>query len=97
MHARSQVRYNLAGSYRRFEGLVGLDTQDSNLGSARIRILADGKELDLAGKTLLDSRHPLHLIQVPVVGVKELTLESDFGPRGNVQARVNWADARLVR
>ena len=97
MHARSQVRYILAGDCRRFEALVGLDTQESNLGSARIRIMADGKEVNLAGKTLLDARHPLYSLQVPLVGVKELTLETDFGPSGNVQARVNWADARLIR
>jgi hypothetical protein len=28
--------------------------------------------------------------------VKELTLVIDFGPSGDVQADVNWADARLV-
>jgi hypothetical protein len=32
-----------------------------------------------------------------VAGVKELTLEVEFGPNGDVQDVVNWVDARLVR
>ena len=36
-------------------------------------------------------------VRVPVAGVKELTLEVEFGQNGDVQDVVNWADARLVR
>jgi hypothetical protein len=96
LHSHSRVSYRLDGGYRRFECLVGLDDSDGAEGSVHIRVLADGKELDSAGRNLkpADGAVP---ISVSVEGVKELTLVVEFGRGGNVQDVVNWVDARLVR
>jgi len=60
-------------------------------------VLADGKGLDLgAGGDLTAAGGPL-AIDVKVEGIKELTLEVDFGRNGNVQSVVDWVDARLVK
>jgi hypothetical protein len=97
LHSCSRVTYNLAGAYRRFESLVGLDDEAGRVGGARVRVLADGKPLDLGtDQELTPGVKPL-AIGVSVAGVKELTLEVDFGKRGDVQGRVDWCKARLVK
>jgi hypothetical protein len=97
MHASSRLTYALAGGYRRFDALVGLDDRDGREGRARLRVLVDGKPAELAKKG--DRKHadgPLRL-SVDVAGAKELTLEVQAGPDGPVQAVVNWVDPRLVK
>jgi hypothetical protein len=96
VHPRSRVRYTLDGKYRRFEATVALDPVQGRSGSARVRILADGKPLPLERDGELANPEVLN-VSVPVQGVRELTLEVDFGRRGDRQAHVNWADARLVK
>jgi NPCBM/NEW2 domain len=96
LHTRSRVTYNLAGAYRRFEAVVGLD-DDAREGSARVRILGDGKLLDPRGDRELTARTGPLAVNLSVADVKELILEVDFLNSGNVQGRVNWCDARLIK
>ena len=96
-HPRSRITYRLDGAYRRFEALVGLDPGSGRDGGARVQVLADGKPLDLGLPRELTARAAPLAIAAAVTGVKELTLVVDFGSRGDVQADVNWADARLVK
>lgn len=97
MHAQGRATFVLDGKYRRFEALVGLDPKTGRQGSAHIRVLADGKPLDLGASGELSERQPTLAIRVGIEGIKELTLETGFGVRGNVQAHVNWAEARVVK
>jgi hypothetical protein len=97
LHSASRLTYALAGGYRRFEATVGLDDRDGRQGSVRVRVLADGKPLNLGpDRELTGGSAPLP-VSVPVQGVRELTLVVEFGRGGNVQDVVDWADARLVR
>jgi len=96
-HPRCRVTYRLDGAYRRFEAVVGLDPGSGRDGGARVRVLADGKPLDLGADRELTARAAPLAVAVDVSGAKELTLVVDFGRRGDVQAHVNWADARLVK
>jgi hypothetical protein len=94
-HPKTVLTYDLAGKYARFEALVGLDATTGKRGRADVRVRCDGKEVPLpALKTL--TAGPARPVRVDVRGVKELTLVVDFGPTGDVQADVDWADARLV-
>src|SRR5262249_47929596 len=43
LHSASRLTYDLAGGYRRFEALVGLDDRSGRGGSARVQVLLDGK------------------------------------------------------
>jgi hypothetical protein len=97
LHSAGRLTYSLAGGFRRFEAVVGLDDRDGREGSVRVRVLADGKALDLGGDGELTARSAPLALSVPVEGVRELTLVVEFGKGGNVQDVVNWADARLVR
>jgi len=94
-HPRTTLTYDLGGKYRRFEALVGLDAATGGRGRAVVRVLIDGKEAPLPDLLTL-AAGPAVPVRLSVVGAKELTLVVDFGPAGDVQADVNWADARLV-
>jgi hypothetical protein len=97
LHAESRLNYELAGNYRWFEALVGLEELgDGKTGSARVTVLVDGKPRPLDAEELSDKSKPLP-IRFDVKGAKELTLVVEFGKRGDVLARVNWIDARLIR
>jgi NPCBM/NEW2 domain len=95
-HPRTTLTYALNGDYVRFEALVGLDAGTGKRGRASVRVLLDGKPADLPDLKALTAG-PAVPVKLDVRGAKELTLEVDFGPTGDVQADVNWAGARLIR
>jgi len=97
MHAACRLTYELAGRYDRFEALVGLDDATGRDGSARVAVLVDGKPQKLGASGELTHRNGPLAIRVDVAGAKQLTLVTDFGDRGDVQADVDWVDARLVK
>ena len=97
MHSRSRATYVLEGKYRRFEALVGLNDETGRDGSVRIKVFADGKPLDLGKDGEVTAKTGPLAVNVPIEGVKELTLEVDFGRRGDVQGHVDWAEARLLK
>jgi len=97
MHTASRLTYDLAGRYRRFEARVGLDDRSGKGGTARVRVLVDGKPTTVTGDQDLSARTGPLTVRVDVAGAKELTLVADFGARGGVEGHVNWADARLVK
>jgi hypothetical protein len=96
-HSSSRLTYRLAGAYQHFEAVVGLDDREGAGGNVRIRVLGDGKPLEIPGKGDLTSANgPLH-VQVSVAGVKELTLEVALGTGGDVRGVVDWVDAWLIK
>lgn len=95
-HPRTTLVYDLGGKYRRFEALVGLDPVTGRRGVADVRVLVDGQEARVEGLVGLTAGTPPRTLSVDVTGAKELTLVVDYGPAGDVQADVNWCDARLV-
>jgi hypothetical protein len=97
MHSASRLTFDLAGGYRRFEAMVGLDDQTGAAGSVRVRVLVDGKVHDFLGDKDLTSKTGPHVVQLDVQGARELTLVVDFGRHADVQDHVDWADARLIK
>jgi hypothetical protein len=60
-------------------------------------VLVDGQlQKPAAGKEITAQSPPLSL-HIDVRKAKELTLLVEFGGYGDVQAHVNWADARLIK
>ncbi len=95
-HPKTTLTYPLAGKYRHFEATVGLDPVTGRRGTASIRILVDGQDRAVPGlKNLTAATSPIP-VRLDISGAKELTLVIDFGPGGDVQADVNWADARVI-
>jgi hypothetical protein len=97
LHNQGGLTYKLDGRYKRFEALVGLDERDGDGGSASVKVLADGKPLDVGARRALTSKAGPLAVSAPVAGVKELTLLVEFRANGDVRGVVNWVDARLVR
>jgi hypothetical protein len=97
MHSACRMTYDLAAGYKRFEATVGLDDATGRDGRVRIQVLVDGKPKRLALEGDLTHRNGPLAVRVDVSGAKRLTLVADFGERGDVQADVNWVDARLIK
>lgn len=94
-HARTALTYDLAGNYRTFESLVGLDAATGRRGAVVLKIMVDDKvQIQFAPLCGTDGPKP---IRVDVAKAKTLTLVTDFGPEGDTQTDVDWADARLRR
>jgi hypothetical protein len=97
MHTSSRLTYSLDANDRWFEAVVGVDDGLGKNGSARIRVLLDGKPQKLHWDGMLTGPSKPRQLRVSLAGAKELTLVADFGELGDVQGCVDWADARLLR
>jgi hypothetical protein len=94
VHSESRLTYDVGGGYQRFEAVVGLDDQTGGRGSVRIKVLLDGKLQEDREVSARDGAVP---IRVPLHGARELTLVVEFGQGRDVWARLDWADARLIK
>jgi hypothetical protein len=97
VHAKSIAVYDLNGKFRWLEAVVGLDQRTGRLGRVRVKVLVDGKEQALGPDRELTGKDAPLAVRVNVERARELTLVVDFGSYGDVQAHVDWADARLLR
>jgi hypothetical protein len=97
MHSQSRLTYAIPSGSRFFESLVGFDEATGRKGRARIRVLLDGKPANIGREKELTGRDKPLAVRVDVSKARELTLVVDFGSRGDVQAHVNWVDARLIK
>jgi hypothetical protein len=97
LHSECRVVYALEGKYRWFEAQVGLDPEKGKGGRVRLRVLVDGKERDLGWSKELTAADGVLALRLDVSQGRELALEVLFGSRGDVQAHVSWADARLLK
>jgi hypothetical protein len=95
-HPRTTLTYALDGKFKRFEAVVGLDPATGRRGVVDVRVRVDDKEVTPAGLIGLTAAARGRPVRVDLTGAKRLTLVVDFGPAGDVQADVNWADARVV-
>jgi hypothetical protein len=94
-HPKTSLVYDLGGKYRRFTATVGLDAATGKKGRAVAKALVDGKDVSVPGLADLTAAAVVP-VSVDVTTKKELMLVVDFGPAGDVQADVNWADARVI-
>ena len=101
VHARSVLSYELDGPYAAFRTLLGFADSAAVQGRVAVRVLGDGRELfsqpDFRAVDGQGKRTPPLTIEVPLEGVKRLSLEVDFGEYEDVGDRLIWADARLYR
>jgi hypothetical protein len=97
MHAHARLSYPLEGGFERFEALVGLDDLDGRKGKVRVKVLLDGKAVDLGKKDVLTGASGPLAVSVDLKEAKTLTLEVESVEDGPVQAVVDWANARLVK
>jgi hypothetical protein len=94
MHTESRLTYDLEGNNEWFESLAGLDDRAGPAANASVQVLVDGKPAGTADLTGTTSPKPL---RVRIAGAHQLTLVAQFGPHGDVQGHVDWAEARLIK
>jgi hypothetical protein len=97
MHSQSRLTYDIPQGCGHFEALVGLDEQTGRQGRVRVRVLLDGKAVDIGLDRELTIRDRPVPLRLDLAGKKQLTLVVDFGRFGDVQAHVDWADARFIK
>jgi hypothetical protein len=95
VHSRTVLTYDAGGQYEDFKVKVGFQLPEGKIGQAIVRVLGDGKTL----YEDLDARGDAKPADVSakIAGVKQLTLEVDFGKNEDTGDRVVWANPRLLR
>ncbi len=97
VHGPCRVSYALEGRFAWFEAVAGLDPTAGGKGRARLAVVIDDKEYPLAeGKERTAADAPLG-VRLDVRGARRLTLVTEAGSLGDVQARVTWGEARLIK
>ena len=96
MHSRAAVTYDLAGKYRAFHAIVGLDDTTVGAGTAMCAVEVDGRRV-FENSAVSRQKEAKRLPVIDVNGAKRLTLVVDFGELGDSQDHVNWGDAVLLR
>jgi hypothetical protein len=96
VHSRSELTYDLAGEYRRFDATIGIDDETQRAGSVIFRVLVDGQER-WASPVVRGADPPRELDPIDLIGAKQLTLVVEFADRGDVQDHADWGDARIIR
>lgn len=103
VHSGSEVRLPLAGRFRRFEALAGVDDEaleeargrDVPAGDVDLQVLGDGRVLWEA-KGVRGGAPAQRVGPVDVSGVKELVLVVGYGAHDEILDRVTWADPVLL-
>jgi hypothetical protein len=95
MHSRSELSYDLDGSFSRFEATAGIDDETGGQGSVVFRVLLDGKPAWQSG--VVAGGSAAQPVRVDLKDAKRLTLVVDFADQGDVQDHADWAAARLIR
>jgi hypothetical protein len=95
VHSRCVLTYAIDGEYESFKAMVGFDESSQGRGRVICRVLGDDKEL-FVNPDLAATAEPV-AIDVTLSGVKQLSLEIDYGEAEDTGDRVIWAEARLFR
>ncbi len=93
LHSRTELVYRLAGQYRRFHCLAGVDPE-LGIGQAQLTIVADGTNKIQQNLVAGEDAMP---IGVDVTGVNRLTVIVDYGADSDIADHVILGDARLIK
>ncbi|HOQ85340.1 MAG TPA: NPCBM/NEW2 domain-containing protein [Phycisphaerae bacterium] len=93
-HAAGEIIVDLAGEFRRFEALIGVQTQPGGHGSVEFKVFTDDELRFESGLMRQDA--PARSISIDVSGAQELRLVVTDGGDGIECDCANWLEARLV-
>ena len=94
VHARSELRYNLAGKYELFRSFVGVDDEVGMRGSVVFQVWLDG--VKAFESPLMRGTDPARLVELPTTGKLELKLIVLDGGNGIGSDHADWADAQVI-
>jgi hypothetical protein len=96
IHSRTLLRYRIAGEYRKFQAVMGIDESVVGTGRADVHVVisGDGKPLLEADVRAADAPRTLDL---DVAGVRDLEILVDFGGDLDISDHLDLADARVIK
>lgn len=95
VHSRSRLTYDLKGRYREFVTHFGIDDDSGPYADVSVHILVDGQRRFKQEHVRPGKLHGPIRLDVADVGRIELVV--DFGDNGDLQDRLDWVDAALIR
>ena len=94
VHARSELRYALAGKFLQFLAQIGIDDEVGNRGSVAFEVWLDGKRV--FNSPVLRGSDTAKPVSVDVTGKNELKLIVLNGGDGIGYDHADWADAHVT-
>lgn len=94
VHAYSKLTFEIEGSYKLFNAVIGIDSSTDRKGDCVFVVLGDNQEL--LRERMTGASEPKTL-KVDVAGVKQLTLVVEPGEDLDLADVANWADARVIK
>jgi hypothetical protein len=94
IHSRTELVYRLAGKYRRFAAVAGMDPKVAGNGHLRLEIKGDDKLL--LDATISNESDPLP-IDLDITDVRRLRILVDFGEHWDIGDHLNLCDARMTK
>ncbi|MHC5111698.1 MAG: NPCBM/NEW2 domain-containing protein [Planctomycetota bacterium] len=95
VHSRSKLIFDLRGEYTEFVTFVGLDDSCGQFGDVDVAVHVDGqRRFEHSG---LRPGSLVGPIRVDLAKARTLELFCDFGGNGDIQDRLNWVEAALIR
>ncbi len=95
VHARSELAYDLPETFAELRATIGIDDSNQKNGNVIFRVRADDKTLFDSGP--VKAGDAPREIAVPLTGVRNLTLEVDYGDGLDIGDWAVWGQARLIR
>jgi hypothetical protein len=94
VHSRTLLGYRLAGEFRRFQAVMGIDELVGHKGHVHVTIKADDRVL-FEGN-VIGGTDP-HRLDFDISGARDLEILVDFGEDLDIADHLALADARLVK
>lgn len=96
VHSRCVLAFPLAGQYREFRAIAGIDDSARGRGNAHFQVEVDG-ERAWHNESLTGADDAVSIGPLDITGKNELVLKVDFGLEGDVLDHADWCDAVLIR
>jgi hypothetical protein len=92
--SRTEIVFKIPAQAKRFRALAGIDDGVANLGSVRLQITGDGRQLY---SEKLTGKDPPAELDLDLAGVRRLAILVDFGDDLDVGDYLNLCEARIVK
>jgi len=94
LHSQTRQTYRLAGKYRQFMAIAGIDDAISAGGSVQLQISGDGKQL---WEGTIKAGDEPRLLEIDVTGVKRLELFVGFDDNLDVGDHLDLCEAKVMK
>ncbi len=94
IHSRTELVYRLPELFDRFHATAGIDAATRGIGQVELTIEGDGKSLWSA---VVTGSGPPTEIDLPLKGVRRLTVRVDYGDDLDIGDHLDLCDAKLIK